>query len=753
MALREKFGRLVLLEQTDSDPLGDEYLAARLGPAGLDRLVSVLRFSPAVSGHAEASKRLVDEARLVSQVQNPGLVRVLGVGRVGQSFYVSTELMEGRTVRAVLRLSSEEGFPFAVDHALMIASRAAAGLEYLHGRKDESGHRLVHGLLTPGRLVVAFDGEVKVKGLGLWRALGATELLAPEERSYLAPEQASGTSEPRSDVYALGLVLLEALCGQPPDGSDPLERIAAARIASPGGEPAPLPKPLASLLRRALAREPSARFAGIAEMRKAIDVLLFSGDFTPTTFDLAFFMHTLFRDQVERDARAIEEARGADYQSFLSQDAAPPVAPTSAQDAAPPVASTSAQTEPVDAHSPAPDATDVIGAIPTAVPVVTAPEAPQAHDTPAPQGVRHAPGPDSSAARHARVARETAAREAAAKSALPATAPRRGVNRSLWLALGIVGAVVVGGGARLALRRGAAARGGLGGRARGAGRGAGAHARARGPRRAARAREGRGGVARGRRGRPRARAAGGGRRAHGGSRRDRACAGRGAQARPRRAGAQAAGGAAAAGGGQESRGAAAAAAAQAALATPPPTPLPTPTPAQALSSPSVEQSPAEAAATRGPTEESALPQPLAAATTPAAALAPTPASTGAARPAAPPANGAAAAPPGAQHAPADPSDPAVRPPGLISEDRIPYPARAISRRIATVVVVRALVDETGRVVEAAIVQASGQPPDYGFDQAALNRVKSRKYRPARQNDVPVPIWVVVRVEFRPPPLR
>ena len=72
--------------------------------------------------------------------------------------------------------------------------------------------------------------------------------------------------------------------------------------------------------------------------------MLFSGDFTPTTFDLAFFMHTLFRDEVEREARAIEEARAADYREFLSEEAAKPAAP-------------SPQTEPVDARTPAPDAT------------------------------------------------------------------------------------------------------------------------------------------------------------------------------------------------------------------------------------------------------------------------------------------------------------------------------------------------------------------------------------------------------------
>ena len=217
MALREKFGRLVLLEETDSGLLGNEYRAARLGPSGFDRLVTVLRFSPAVSAHAEASKRLVEEARLAAQIHNPGIVRVLGVGRVGPSFYLSTELVEGRTVGAVLSCCREEGFPFGADHALMIASRAAAGLELLHGRKDDAGRPLLHGLVSPRQLAVAFDGEVKLKGLGLWSALGSNELLAPEERAYLAPEQAETRGDPRSDVYALGLVLLEALSGQATD--------------------------------------------------------------------------------------------------------------------------------------------------------------------------------------------------------------------------------------------------------------------------------------------------------------------------------------------------------------------------------------------------------------------------------------------------------------------------------------------------------------------------------------------------------
>jgi TonB family protein len=107
----------------------------------------------------------------------------------------------------------------------------------------------------------------------------------------------------------------------------------------------------------------------------------------------------------------------------------------------------------------------------------------------------------------------------------------------------------------------------------------------------------------------------------------------------------------------------------------------------------------------------------------------------------------------ARIAPADPTDPAVRPPGLISEDAVPYPRRAAAARVlgTVVVVVRALVDENGRVTEASVSQTSGQPAEYGFDEAALKRVRSRKYRPARRHDVAVPIWVLVRLEFRPPP--
>jgi hypothetical protein len=70
--------------------------------------------------------------------------------------------------------------------------------------------------------------------------------------------------------------------------------------------------------------DPAGRYAEIQEMRKAIDTLLFSGDFTPTTFNLAFFMHSLFREDIERESKLLKEEKESSYLEFLTDDAARP---------------------------------------------------------------------------------------------------------------------------------------------------------------------------------------------------------------------------------------------------------------------------------------------------------------------------------------------------------------------------------------------------------------------------------------------
>jgi len=403
MARREKFGKLVLLAERDSGDLGVEYHAARLSPQGLDRLVSVLRFSPEVSSHPEATARLTEEARSAARLHNPALLRLLGVGRVGTSFYVSYELVEGRSLRVVIDRCRQEGFPFSAESALMVASRAASALEYVHDRKDADGQARFHGLLTPHDVVVAYDGEVKVKGLGAWASLHDTGLLGEEARRYLAPEQVQGgLGDRRSDIHALGLLLFEMLTLRRPEGDGPEASLERARLPAPGGELVPLPDPVLEVLRPALAVEPAGRYADMGEMRRAVDALLFSGELSSTTFNLAFFMHTLFRQEMEREAQDLEEARRADYAGFLASPAsvASALAPAGPAEAGAPAAAENAHSTldvgPSPTESPERTLAAVTEPLPTESPAPTEPMAAAGPEPPGP--IEDEPRPDDSSA-------------------------------------------------------------------------------------------------------------------------------------------------------------------------------------------------------------------------------------------------------------------------------------------------------------------------------------------------------------------
>jgi TonB family protein len=331
MPKKEKFGKFVILEETERATVGVESRAAKLGPAGLEKVVSLLRLAPPLSGNPEVAKSLMDQAKVAAQLQNPNVVKLLGIGKVESTYYISYEFIEGKSLKAIFARCRQDGFPFSVDHGLLIASKICSALEYAHGRKSEAGGRYFHGALNPANVVVSYEGEVRVRGFGYWPGRVRQGGLGEEEQRYLAPEQAeSDSGSTRSDVFAVGAILYETLTGRPffEAGREAAVagRIAEARLWSPGGDDDKLPKAIVEILSRALAVDPGSRYAEVQELRKAVDTLLFSGDFTPTTFNLAFFMHSLFREDIERESKALKADKEASYLEYLTEEAPKPVA-------------------------------------------------------------------------------------------------------------------------------------------------------------------------------------------------------------------------------------------------------------------------------------------------------------------------------------------------------------------------------------------------------------------------------------------
>ncbi|HET9315100.1 MAG TPA: hypothetical protein VFQ51_05895, partial [Vicinamibacteria bacterium] len=138
----ERFGNFVLLAETERSSLATDYRAAHLGETGFDRLVQLVRFTPAcVPG---APDTLVEHVRAAGKVGAPGLLKALGTGRAG-SAWLSYEYTAGRSLHGVLARGREEGFPLSQDNALEIARQVCISLEKVHARTVGGGATLVHG--------------------------------------------------------------------------------------------------------------------------------------------------------------------------------------------------------------------------------------------------------------------------------------------------------------------------------------------------------------------------------------------------------------------------------------------------------------------------------------------------------------------------------------------------------------------------------------------------------------------------------
>lgn len=261
-----KAGRYEILSELGRGAMGVVYLA--IDPViGRNVAVKTIRLTEEGTGltRPELLSRFQTEARAAGLLTHPNIVVVYDAGEEDGLYYITMELVPGKSMQAVL--DSGEAFP--VSRTLRILEQTCSALQFAHERN------IVHRDIKPANLMLTADDTVKVTDFGTAKILQfgtvqqTTHVMGTP--SYMSPEQVKGRPiDGRTDIFSLGVVLYEMLTGEKPF---PGQSITTVIYKIVNEEPIPprqlnpsIHPGLNEIVMRALTKDPDARFQSCREM-------------------------------------------------------------------------------------------------------------------------------------------------------------------------------------------------------------------------------------------------------------------------------------------------------------------------------------------------------------------------------------------------------------------------------------------------------------------------------------------------------
>lgn len=258
LARGAKLGPYEILSPLGAGGMGEVYCAR---DTRLDRKVAVKILPQHVADTPEMKQRFDREARAVSSLSHPHICALYDVGHQDGTDFLVMEYLEGETLAQ--RIANG---PLQIREAVHIASQVASGLAEAHSRG------VIHRDVKPANIILTNNGFAKIVDFGIARVLAAdtTGLTKGVTGTiyYMSPEQALGKPlDPRTDVWSLGVVLLEMLTGRSPFQRENITASLFAIINEPPGRiPDAVPPELQKIIYRALAKDPAARYPDCRSM-------------------------------------------------------------------------------------------------------------------------------------------------------------------------------------------------------------------------------------------------------------------------------------------------------------------------------------------------------------------------------------------------------------------------------------------------------------------------------------------------------
>jgi len=275
-------GRYKVIRKLGAGGMADVYLAE---DQELGRSVAIKILNDRHAQDDQFVERFRREAKNAAGLSHPNIVSIYDRGEAEGSYYIAMEYLDGRTVKELLVRNGPPPIPIAIDYARQILQ--AIGFAHRNG--------IVHRDIKPHNVVVGRDGRLKVTDFGIARS-GASQMTEVGSiigtAQYLSPEQARGAStDARSDIYSMGIVLYELLTDEVPFTGDAPVEIAMKHLSEVPRKPSELrpevPHDLDSIVLRALAKDPEDRFQSAEEMEGELARVAKGSTISPETEEAA----------------------------------------------------------------------------------------------------------------------------------------------------------------------------------------------------------------------------------------------------------------------------------------------------------------------------------------------------------------------------------------------------------------------------------------------------------------------------------
>ncbi len=298
--------RLKLTRKIAEGGMGTVYECLILGPEGFEKVAAVKMIKERFSKDADFVGRFVGEAKLVADLVHQNIVQIYKLGKMANLYFILMEYVHGVNLQEFMNKHLEDGIKIPIDLGVFVISRICRGLEYAHNKRDQFGKPLgvVHRDISPKNLMISSEGEVKITDFGVAKAVNIMKdeegVIVVGKASYMSPEQAQFmTTDKRSDIFSLGIVMYEILTGDRlfgglGDTKIIIENVVAKQVPRPSEKNPQIPQQLENIIMKALERDLKKRYRDAGEMVYDLEFFIYNKGYGPTIMTLEKYMRERF---------------------------------------------------------------------------------------------------------------------------------------------------------------------------------------------------------------------------------------------------------------------------------------------------------------------------------------------------------------------------------------------------------------------------------------------------------------------------